>query len=154
LPGCIRKKNRFSSLGTAFYRGADACILVFDSTVERSFEDLNSWRIRFLNKATPPDPDNFLFVVICNKIDLVDQRAVDRNRALSWCRERGNIPYFETSAKDATNVEQAFTLIAQRAINNNITNAESNYNGVNEEDSIYNNTNQFSQKESNDRCCF
>jgi len=29
-------------------------------------------------------------------------------RAMTFCQSKGGIPYFETSAKDSTNVEQAF----------------------------------------------
>ena len=33
-------------------------------------------------------------------------RVVAQKRALAWCQAKGNIPYFETSAKEAINVEQ------------------------------------------------
>ena len=33
---------------------------------------------------------------------------VTQKRAMTWCQSKGNIPYFETSAKEAINVEQAF----------------------------------------------
>jgi hypothetical protein len=46
--------------------------------------------------------------VLGNKIDLENQRVVSQKRALAWCQNKGNIPYFETSAKEAINVEQAF----------------------------------------------
>jgi len=62
-------QERFQSLGVAFYRGADACILVYDITAEKSFEQLNSWRDEFLNNANPRDPDNFAFIVVGNKVD-------------------------------------------------------------------------------------
>lgn len=78
-------------LGVAFYRGADCCVLVFDVTVPKSFETLDSWRDEFLiqvlvaisracfslGQASPRDPENFPFVVLGNKIDL-DNRAVCR----------------------------------------------------------------------------
>jgi len=32
---------------------------------------------------------------------------------MAWCQSKGNIPYFETSAKDAINVEQAFITVAK-----------------------------------------
>ena len=41
-------QERFQSLGVAFYRGADCCVLVFDVTVPRSFESLEAWRDEFL----------------------------------------------------------------------------------------------------------
>jgi Ras-related protein Rab-7A len=77
---------------------------------------MNAWRDEFLIQAGPPDPDNFPFVVIGNKIDLESQRVVPSKRALAWCQAKGNIPYFETSAKDAINVEQAFQVIAKNAL--------------------------------------
>ncbi|KAF6303164.1 RAB7A isoform 2 [Pan troglodytes] len=61
-------QERFQSLGVAFYRGADCCVLV----------------------AT--------------------------KRAQAWCYSKNNIPYFETSAKEAINVEQAFQTIARNAL--------------------------------------
>lgn len=41
---------------------------------------------------------------------------VQSKRAERWCQSKNNIPYFETSAKDATNVEQAFQAIAKNAL--------------------------------------
>jgi len=35
---------------------------------------------------------------------------------MTWCQSKGNIPYFETSAKEAINVEQAFQTIAKNAM--------------------------------------
>ena len=35
---------------------------------------------------------------------------------MAWAQQKGNIPYFETSAKEAINVEQAFYNIAKNAI--------------------------------------
>lgn len=33
---------------------------------------------------------------------------ISSKRAMTFCQSKGNIPYFETSAKEALNVEQAF----------------------------------------------
>mmetsp|Transcript_105245 Transcript_105245/g.146683 ORF Transcript_105245/g.146683 Transcript_105245/m.146683 type:complete len:205 (+) Transcript_105245:28-642(+) len=108
-------QERFQSLGVAFYRGADCCVLVFDVTVAKTFETLDSWRDEFLIQASPRDPENFPFVVLGNKIDL-EGRAISQKRAMTWCQAKNGIPYFETSAKDSTNVEQAFQTIAKNAL--------------------------------------
>lgn len=112
----------------AFYRGADCCVLVFDVNNSKSFDALDSWRDEFLIQASPRDPDNFPFVVLGNKIDVEESKRVvclgrDRDdeslrlltghqisnkRAMTFCQSKGGIPYFETSAKEAINVEQAF----------------------------------------------
>jgi len=110
-------QERFQSLGVAFYRGADCCVLVFDVNSSKSFETLDSWRDEFLIQASPRDPENFPFVVIGNKIDMEDsRRMVSQKRAMTWCQQKGGIPYFETSAKEAINVEQAFQSACKNAL--------------------------------------
>jgi Ras-related protein Rab-7A len=92
-------------------------VLVYDVNNAKSFETLDSWRDEFLVQASPRDPDNFPFVLLGNKIDVEEsKRVISQKRALAWCQSKGNIPYFETSAKDATNVEQAFQTIAKNAL--------------------------------------
>lgn len=108
-------QERFQSLGVAFYRGADCCVLVYDVTMANTFKTLDSWRDEFLIQASPRDPENFPFVVLGNKIDL-ENRAVSQKRAQGWCHSKGDIPYFETSAKEAINVEQAFQIVAKNAL--------------------------------------
>ena len=108
-------QERFQSLGVAFYRGADCCVLVYDVTQPNTFKTLDSWRDEFLIQASPRDPENFPFVVLGNKVDL-ENRAVPTRRAQGWCETKNNIPYFETSAKEAINVEQAFQAIARKAL--------------------------------------
>ena len=45
-------QERFQSLGVAFYRGADCCVLVYDVTVPSTFKSLDSWRDEFLIQAS------------------------------------------------------------------------------------------------------
>jgi len=66
-------QERFQSLGVGFYRGADACILVYDITDPESLEHLNHWRTEFLNNVggLSDMARSFPFVVLGNKIDKV-----------------------------------------------------------------------------------
>jgi GTPase SAR1 family protein len=81
------------------------------------------------HQASPHDAENFPFVVLGNKIDMEESKRmvgardltsltlqVSQKRAMTWCQSKGNIPYFETSAKEAINVEQAFQTIAKNAL--------------------------------------
>ncbi|KAG6481291.1 hypothetical protein ZIOFF_057887 [Zingiber officinale] len=104
-------QERFQSLGVAFYRGADCCVLVYDVNVMKSFDNLNNWREEFLVQVNDALALlNFPFIVLGNKIDIDG----GNNRVVS----KGNIPYFETSAIEGFNVEVAFQCIAKNALNN------------------------------------
>ncbi|CAO3566917.1 unnamed protein product [Mortierella alpina] len=113
-------QERFQSLGSAFYRGADACVLCYDVTNFLTFEHLAKWRNEFLKQAGIGDnnPD-FPFVLLGNKID-IDERVVSRRQARGFAREnamvtgaRVEMPCFEASAKDGIHVEDAFLYIAK-----------------------------------------
>mmetsp|Transcript_29162 Transcript_29162/g.60174 ORF Transcript_29162/g.60174 Transcript_29162/m.60174 type:complete len:209 (-) Transcript_29162:181-807(-) len=109
-------QERFQSLGVAFYRGSDACVIVYDVTNKKSFANLDKWRREFLKKASPPDAETFPFIILGNKIDVdPDRRTVSEADAEAWCAEHSGIPHFLVSAKDGTNVEQAFLDVATRA---------------------------------------
>ena len=106
-------QERFKSLRTPFYRGADCCLLTYAVDDSQSFKNLTMWKKEFLYYADIQDGNNFPFVIIGNKID-VENRCVSEDEAKEWCSNNGQAPYFETSAKDSTNVESAFKAAIQR----------------------------------------
>jgi len=62
-------------------------------------------------------PDTFPFMVIGNKLDMEDEaRAVSINELEAFCEDNGGMTYMETSAKENTNVESAFMLLAAKAL--------------------------------------
>jgi len=119
-------QERFQSLGVAFYRGADACILVYDITNPKSFESLDNWRDEFLEQASPRDQENFPFVVLGNKVDREQDRRVHRAKAQQWCKDKSANPlhYYETSAKASLQVDVAFQQAAQLALAQENTDAD------------------------------
>jgi Ras-related protein Rab-7A len=105
-------QERFQSLGSAFYRGADACILVFDVTQQESFQHLTSWMEEFNIQAGKRD-----CVLIGNKSDLHEKRQVTAKTAQGWCQKNDDgIKYFETSAKENTGVDDGFMAVAAAAL--------------------------------------
>ena len=84
-------------------------MLVYDVNSAKSLESLNGWRDEFLIQASPRDPGSFPFVCVANKTDLGEaRRQVPRKRALAFCQAKGQMPYFECSAKEGEGVEAAF----------------------------------------------
>lgn len=110
-------QERFRSLGMSFYRGADACILVFDITNPNSFIDLDRWYQEFVEQCDSIKEEindkndkkvDFPFILIGSKSDLSDKRRISYGRALTWAEERG-IKYFETSALTGSMIDDAFS---------------------------------------------
>lgn len=108
-------QERFKSLRTPFYRGADCCLLTFALDDMQSFKNLAMWKKEFLYYADVRDPENFPFVILGNKVD-IPNRQVSQEEADAWCRSSGGYPYFETSAKDAINVDQAFITAVHKLV--------------------------------------
>ena len=107
-------QERFQSLGVAFYRGADACVLVFDLTNIKSYDSIHVWKDEFLNYAAPKNEKEFPFLLMGNKKDLVEYGTM--NRAITASKVLKDFPkieYIETSAKNGDSVESAFNFMGR-----------------------------------------
>eukprot|EP01084_Bolivina_argentea_P013874 25995_1 len=107
-------QERFQSLGNAFYRGADACVLVYDITSKQTFQKITSWKDNFLNQANPENKDEFPFLLLGNKSDKKQQRQVNEQEGRQYSQQN-NMIFYETSALDGTNVDTAISNIASNA---------------------------------------
>lgn len=124
-------QERFQSLGVAFYRGADCCVLCYDVTNEKSLNNLTSWKDEFLVQSNVSNPIDFPFIIIGNKIDVDDSKKIPsllKKLTNITSNQLGglNYPVFETSAKDGINVESAFEVIAKMALQQEELNEQNN----------------------------
>ncbi|KAJ0860554.1 putative small GTPase, P-loop containing nucleoside triphosphate hydrolase [Helianthus annuus] len=78
-------------------------IVVYDVTDQESFNNVKQW----LSEIDRYASENVNKILVGNKCDLVANKVVSTETAKAFADEIG-IPFLETSAKDATNVEQAF----------------------------------------------
>jgi len=108
-------QERFQSLGTAFYRGADACVLVYDITNDQSFKQIEMWRTNFLEQSSPEDTSKFPFLLCGNKTDLQSGARVVSTQDGERLAKQYNMHFYETSAYDGSNVEVAIRKIASVA---------------------------------------
>ncbi|OUM56963.1 hypothetical protein PIROE2DRAFT_66663 [Piromyces sp. E2] len=111
-------QERFQSLGIAYYRGADACIIVYDVTNPDSFNNVLNWEQEFIDKAGLNDPSTYPFILIGNKTDIEDERVISKkDDSIDYedydDLKKYRIPYFEVSAKYGDNIEEAFRYIAK-----------------------------------------
>ena len=101
-------QERFRTITSSYYRGAQGIILVFDCTDMESFNNVKQW----LGEIDRYACENVNKLLVGNKTDLVQGRVVDKNVAMEFA-DSMNIPYTETSAKNATGVEEAFMTMAR-----------------------------------------
>ncbi|CAI9786165.1 unnamed protein product [Fraxinus pennsylvanica] len=100
-------QERFRTITSSYYRGAHGIIIVYDVTEIESFNNVKQW----LNEIDRYANDSVCKLLVGNKCDLVENKVVDTQTAKAFADELG-IPFLETSAKDAINVEQAFLTMA------------------------------------------
>jgi len=108
-------QEKYRSLGVAYYRGADACMLVFDVTDKTTFKDLDKWVEAFFSQLPEDKQKNFPVILLGNKSDK-PERIVSNEMAKKWCAEHDNMPFYETSAKTNLGLEEAFENIARMSM--------------------------------------
>ncbi|KAH6585581.1 hypothetical protein BASA50_001190 [Batrachochytrium salamandrivorans] len=79
-------QERFHSLGVAFFRGADACILVYDVTSTQSLDHLEKWMREFVHQAGISNPAKFPFILVGNKTDMETERTVSSQMGRSMAK--------------------------------------------------------------------
>ncbi|CAO2035987.1 unnamed protein product, partial [Urochloa humidicola] len=100
-------QERFRTITSSYYRGAHGIIIVYDVTDQESFNNVKQW----LNEIDRYASDNVNKLLVGNKCDLTANKVVSYEAGKALADEMG-IPFMETSAKNATNVEQAFMAMA------------------------------------------
>ncbi|KAK0182498.1 hypothetical protein PV327_000634 [Microctonus hyperodae] len=100
-------QERFRTITSSYYRGAHGIIIVYDCTDQDSFNDVKQW----LEEIDRYASDNVNKLLVGNKCDLIAKKVVEYEAAKEYAEQLG-IPFLETSAKNAMNVEQAFMTMA------------------------------------------
>nr|GLL30336.1 ras-related protein RABA1d [Ipomoea trifida] len=96
--------SRYRAITSAYYRGAVGALLVYDVTRHSTFESVERW-LKELRDHTDP---NIVVMLVGNKSDLRHLVAVSTEDGRSLA-ERESLYFMETSALEATNVENAFS---------------------------------------------
>lgn len=118
-------QERYRSLASMYYRNAHAALVVYDITSRESLDKAKYW-IRELQKQANQDT---LIVLVGNKSDMQDQRAITRSEVAAMAAEMGQgdrdgdgdvndddngIMTREVSAKTGDGVQELFRDVAMR----------------------------------------
>ncbi|XP_075879864.1 ras-related protein Rab-37 isoform X1 [Nelusetta ayraudi] len=101
-------QERFRSVTHAYYRDAQALLLVYDITSKQSFDNIRAWLTEIHEYAQK----DVVIMLLGNKSDMAAERVVRKEDGEKLAKEYG-VPFMETSAKTGANVELAFLAIAK-----------------------------------------
>ncbi|TQD79463.1 hypothetical protein C1H46_034982 [Malus baccata] len=104
--------SRYRAVTSAYYRGAVGAMLVYDITKRQTFDHIPRW----LEELRSHADKNIVIILIGNKSDLENQRAVPTEDAKEFAEKEG-LFFLETSALEATNVENAFSTVLTEVFN-------------------------------------
>ncbi|XP_074918124.1 ras-related protein Rab-10-like [Chelonoidis abingdonii] len=107
-------QEQFHTISTSYFRGARGFVLVYDITNSDSFQGITSWMKDIREKAD----DEVDIVLLGNKCDKETERVIPKHRGEKLAWEYG-IPFFETSATDNINIEDAFSVLVKEILDKN-----------------------------------
>ncbi len=106
-----------------YYKEALGCIIVFDVTRASTFEAVSKWKVDLDNKVQLPNGNRVPCILLANKVftirniynivrifqcDLAKDSLLNNAEQMStYCREKGFDKWFETSAKENSNIDTA-----------------------------------------------
>ena len=93
-------QEKFRSIARNFYRNSDAIFIVFDLNNKDTYNSIKQW-INDVEEYCP----NIKKILLGNKSDL--EKNVSEEIIKNFAKEN-NLQYFETSAKNGTNIKEAF----------------------------------------------
>ena len=99
-------QEKFKSLIPMYIRDANIIIVVYDITNKDSFTHTEHW----VNETKDLKREDAIFVLVGNKTDLDDTRAVSHKEAEDFASEKGFL-FHEVSAKTGEEVQELFTSI-------------------------------------------
>ena len=108
-------QEKFRAMVTAYYRNAQAAILVYDLTNRLTFDHLNKW----LNELRSNSAPKTKILLLGNKKDLEEDRQVSTEEGESFAKKKGCF-FMEVSAKDDDDksVSKAFNILLEEMVEN------------------------------------
>ncbi|XP_076876216.1 ras-related protein Rab-38b [Brachyhypopomus gauderio] len=113
----IAGQERFGNMTRVYYREAVGAFIVFDVTRPATFEAVTKWKEDLDSKLTLANGRSIATVLLANKCDQSRHMLIDSDLKVDqFCRENGFVGWFETSAKENININEAANLLVKHII--------------------------------------
>jgi small GTP-binding protein len=104
-------QERFHSITSNYFRGADGIFFIYDITNINSFEGVKNWI-----KESEDYDNNIEKILLGNKCDLDNSRDVRKEEVEIFSKEK-KMDFYETSAKENINLDEAFKRMIELIFN-------------------------------------
>ena len=101
-------QDHFNAITRRYYRGADACLIVFAIDDKESFNQVKTW-----HKKMTAECGDIPTALVMSKIDLQKERKVSDEEAEKLSKEL-NIKLFKVSSKQGIMVDECFEYLAEK----------------------------------------
>lgn len=102
-------QERFRTIAMAYYRNAMGVLLVYDVTERDSLKNVQHWMGSLKTNAS----EDIVIILIGNKTDKENERVISYNEGATVAKGIG-CPFFETSALNGSNIDDAFISITKQ----------------------------------------
>ena len=96
-------QEAFRSITRTYYKSSTCAFIVYEKKKKKTFDNVITW----LNECRDMCYKDILICLIGNKCDLEGKRAVSYEEGKNFAEEN-NLLFYETSAKDGTNIQECF----------------------------------------------
>ena len=104
-------QDRFKNVTRAYYRDANAALLVFDLTKETTLDNIKTWYQQLTNHV---DRSDIVTILVGNKCDLKSKVMPPEIQQLA--SELNISTYVQTSAREGTRVNEVFEQLLEKLI--------------------------------------
>ncbi|XP_058804078.1 ras-related protein Rab-32 isoform X4 [Phymastichus coffea] len=130
----IAGQERFGNMTRVYYKEAVGAFIVFDVTRSTTLDAVVKWKQDLDSKVQLPDGTPIPCILLANKCDQQkDGSLISSNRIEEYCKENNFVGWFETSAKENINIEQAATFLVDKV---NLENCFITYNYTTQDDLV------------------
>ncbi|XP_051160180.1 ras and EF-hand domain-containing protein homolog isoform X5 [Leptopilina boulardi] len=115
----IAGQERFGNMTRVYYKEAVGAFIVFDVTRSATLEAVVKWKQDLDSKVQLPDGSPIPCVLLANKCDQQKEGMVNTPAKMDeYCKEKNFAGWFETSAKENINIEEAARFLVNKILQN------------------------------------
>jgi small GTP-binding protein len=107
-------QEKYAVMSRNYYQRANGIVLTCSLTNRDSFNNLKNWLHSIKENSSQQE---IQLIIMANKCDLLEEREVKTEEIAQKAKELG-VEYFETSAKENINLDEAFNCIINKIYKN------------------------------------